>query len=137
MNVLNKIILLLSLIITSVLNFGFYQQWFGQKQYYDIREMSLFGSHIRYGILIALGFGISLYMLYSKKSILPAFVWILILIWFGFYCFYSQILSGVLSFLIILVVFFLYITFKYSKYIPIFIGGLIILFIYGFWSHAR
>ena len=123
--------LLLSLIITSVLNFGFYQQWFGTKQYYDIREMSLFGSHIRYGILIALGFGISLYMLYSKKSTVPAFVWILLLSWFGFYCFYSQILSGVLSLMIILVVFIVFITFKYSKYIPIFIGGSIILFIYG------
>ena len=123
--------LLLSLIITSVLNFGFYQQWFGAKHYSDIREMSLFGSHIRYGILIALGFGISLYMLYSKKSIVPAFFWLLLLIWFGFYSFYSQILSGVLSLMIILAVFVVFITFKYSKYIPIFIGGLIILLVYG------
>ena len=123
--------LIISLIITSVLNFGFYQQWFGAKHYSDIREMSLFGSHIRYGILIALGFGISLYMLYSKKSIVPAFVWLLLLIWFGFYSFYSQILSGVLSLMIILAVFVVFITFKYSKYIPIFIGGLIILLVYG------
>lgn len=72
----------------------------------------------------------TLYVVF-KKSTVPNFVWLLLLIWFGFYCFYSQILSGVLSLMIILVVFFVFITFKYSKYIPIFIGGLIILFIYG------
>ena len=123
--------LILSLIITSILNFGFYQQWFGPKQYRDIREMSLFGSHIRNGILIALGFGIALYMLYSKKSIVPAFFWILLLIWFGFYSFYSQILSGALSLIIVVFVFILFVTFKYSKYIPVIIGALIMLLLYG------
>lgn len=129
--------LLLSLVITSFLNFGFYQQWFGLKQYRDIREMSLFGSHIRYGILIALGFGIALYMLYSKKSIVPKAVWIILLFWFGFYTFYSQILSGVLSLIIVVIVFIFFITFKYSKYIPIFIGSLIVLLLYGLFAFFK
>ena len=129
--------LIISLIITSVLNFGFYQQWFGPKQYSDIREMSLFGSHIRYGILIALGFGISLYMVYSKKSIVPTSVWILLIVWFGFYTLYSQILSGVLSLIIVGIIFILFITFKYSKYIPIFIGTLILLLLYGLFTFIK
>ena len=129
--------LILSLILTSFLNIGFYQQWFGPKHYSDIREMSLFGSHIRYGILIALGSGIALYMLYLKKSIVPSFVWIVLLIWFGFYTFYSQILSGVLSLIAIFVVFFLFITFKYSKFIPLLFGGIISLVIYGLFAFLK
>jgi hypothetical protein len=129
--------LLLSLVITSILNFGFYQQWFGPKQYSDIREMSLFGSHIRYGILIALGFGIALYMVYSKKSIVPNLVWIGLLCWFGFYTFYSQILSGVLSLFVLLIVFILFISFKYNKYISIVIIGLIFLLLYGLFAFFK
>jgi O-antigen ligase len=123
--------LVVSLVFTSILNFGFYQQWFGPKHYSDIREMSLFGSHIRYGILIALGAGIALYMIYSKKSTLVLTIWIPLLIWFGFYTFYSQILSGVLSLIVVLLVFILFISFKYSKWITVVLSGIILLGIYG------
>ena len=123
--------LIVSLLFTSILNFGFYQQWFGPKQYTDIRQMSLFGSHIRYGILIALGTGIALYMIYYKRSIVPSVIWMLLIFWFGFYTFYSQILSGALSLIVILLVFLLYISFKYSKWITVLVGVLTLLSIYG------
>ena len=129
--------LLISLIITSILNFGYYQQWFGPKHYSDIRQMSLFGSHIRYGILIALGVGISLYLLTLKRSIVPLIAFILIIIWFSYYTFYSQILSGVLALLIVLVIFILFIANKFSKYILVIMGGVILLSLFSIINYLK
>jgi len=129
--------LIISLIFTSLLNFGFHKQWFGYKQYTDIRQLSLFGSHIRYGITIALGSGICLYLMFFRKSIIPIFIWAIIFGWFSFYTFYSQILSGILSFVIILIVFILYVTYKYNKYIPVFVVTLTITSIYGMYYYIK
>jgi hypothetical protein len=123
--------LLISLLITSFLNFGYYQQWFGPKQYSDIRQMSLFGSHIRYGILIALGAAILLYFLYYKNTPINKWIWITLFLWFSVYTFYSQILSGALSLIVVFLVFILYISYSYNKYIPLGIGLLLATIIYG------
>jgi hypothetical protein len=89
----------LTLFVTSIINFLSYQHILGNKTYDDIRGMSQFGSHIRYGIQIGFAAGLSFYFIriFSKKWIL---FWILLILWFVFYTYYSQILSGVISLLI-------------------------------------
>ena len=123
--------LLVSLLITSFLNFGYYQQWFGVKNYTDIRQLSLFGSHIRYGILIALGASICVYFIVNKINTKLNWIWIIVLIWFCFYTFYSQVLSGVLSLLIIFFVLLLFYSSKYSKLLPWIFGFVLISGAYG------
>lgn len=101
-------ILLVSLTLSSIINFGYYFNWFGNKSYLDIREMSLFGSHIRYGILIGLGVGICIHLIekIKKYQVLLA----LLIIWFSIYTFYSQVISGGITLLIV----FIFYLFKWS-----------------------
>lgn len=102
-------IFIISLIITSVYNFCSYHQLFGYRNYNDIRGLSLFGSHIRYGILIALGAIISLYFSWRERS--GRTVYLLIFVWFTYYTYYSQIISGSIALLtgmIALIFLFLY-----------------------------
>ena len=86
---------LASLFITSTINFGVYQNWFGDYTYKDIRELSLFSSHVRYAILISMGIAISIHLLINKKF-RPVLV--LLILWLCFYTYFSQIISGLLTF---------------------------------------
>lgn len=116
-----RMILLLfvaTLCVTSLYNFASYQHWIGRKNYEDIRELSLFGSHIRYGILIAVGAGICIHYLSALHN---AKKWILfpVLIWFGYYTFYSQIISGFIAFTVVLIVFIILKAFSRSRVVGI------------------
>lgn len=113
-----------SLVFTSFVNFAFYQQWIGTKEYSDIRGLSLFGSHIRYGILIAMGAAISLFYLWKLESAKKWFL-VPVLIWFCFYTYYSQIISGLLALVLILCAFLLFFGFRKSKRF----GYLVVLFL--------
>ena len=103
-----------TLVFTSLVNFAAYQHWFGTRSYSDIRALSLFGSHIRYGILIAMGATISLYYFWKMETTKK---WILVpvLIWFCFYTYYSQIISGLLALILILCTFLIFVGFRKSK----------------------
>jgi hypothetical protein len=89
----------LTLVVTSIINFLSYQQLFGNRTYDDIRGMSLFGSHIRYGIQIGFAAALSFYFIrvFERKWV---FIWVIFILWFAFYTYYSQILSGVISLII-------------------------------------
>jgi hypothetical protein len=93
------VLYVLTLLATSAINFLSYQHLIGDRTYDDIRGMSLFGSHIRYGIQIGFAAGLSFYFIriFSNKW-MP--LWIVLLLWFAFYTYYSQILSGALALLI-------------------------------------
>ena len=88
-----------TLVITSINNFTVFTFFSDQFHLIDIREMSRFGSHIRYGILI--GFGVAvcyhLSLIFSRFKI----IFILIAFWFAFYTYYSQVLSGITTLLIV------------------------------------
>ncbi len=99
-------LLLTSLLTSSVINFGAFQGWWLNNTYYDIRQLSLFGSHIRYGILIALGILLSFYFMKEKK--ISFFIIIPVIIWFIFYTYYSQVLSGIIAVIIVLTTTFLH-----------------------------
>ena len=103
-----------ALVFTSLVNFASYQHWFGTKIYGDIRALSLFGSHIRYGILIAMGAAISLFYIWKLESAKKWFL-VPVLVWFCFYTYYSQIISGFLALVLILCTFLLFVGFRKSK----------------------
>jgi hypothetical protein len=106
---------LATLSITALVNFSTYFFFKDEFQLVDIRSMSLFESHIRFGILIGLGAGVTLYFMQKKQ--LNIYLVLILLSWFGFYSYYSQVLSGILSFLICL---FVFSALQFNKYRPIF-----------------
>ncbi|MFT5859199.1 MAG: hypothetical protein ACI865_001299 [Flavobacteriaceae bacterium] len=97
---------MLPLLFTSLLNFGYYQHWFGDKNYNDIRGMSQFGSHIRYGLLISMGAAIALDSIRRYRKLTIPFL--LLLVWFSFYTMYSQVISGIITFSAVVGVYLLY-----------------------------
>lgn len=92
---------ILTLVITAFINAVAYQFFSESLHLIDIRDMSLFGSHIRYGILIGIGLAFCLEQIYkgSKYRNLFALASLLFII----YTFYSQVLSGIISVGIVLV----------------------------------
>jgi hypothetical protein len=101
---------IVSLLITSLINFS--QSYFGE-QVKNYREISLFGSHIRYALLVNFAVFISLFTLIKKK--LPRLVGGVLLIWFVYYIFYSQVSSGILLLVILSVTSGLYFIFTLRK----------------------
>ena len=90
---------LISLLVTSLINFLSYNGLIGNHTYDDIRGMSLFGSHIRYGIVIALGTSFCIYQQVQAKKLL--WMYLIIVSWFIFYTYYSEILTGALSMIMV------------------------------------
>jgi hypothetical protein len=87
---------LATLVLSSAINEVVYHFFPSAFHLIDIRDMSLFGSHIRYGILIGFGLGfcierIRLHWIYGVLSL-----------WFLYYTFDSQVLSGLITVAIVL-----------------------------------
>jgi hypothetical protein len=124
-NLFNLLLLgyIATLVITSIINFIVYRFFSDQFNLIDIREMSRFGSHIRFGILI--GFGVA--VCYQLKMAFPKYKWILfsVAIWFAFYTYYSQVLSGIIALLIVVFGLLIWKLYQHKKY---FLIGVILLF---------
>jgi len=118
------LIFVLALFTTSLVNFICYQFFQAKINYIDIRDLSLFGSHIRFGILIALGV-LANYSLWNLRSKFRWF-WILSLFWFVFYTYYSQVLSGVISIAVVVFVLLIWELYQRRKWMII-IGTLLLL----------
>ena len=97
------LLLILSLLVTSVINFCHYQFLLNTHLAKDIRELSLFGSHIRYGVLLSFGIGICLFLSREFKRFSVGLI--CCAAWFIFYTYYSQVLSGLLSLLIVFILY--------------------------------
>lgn len=89
------IVFIISLIVTSILNCALYYNWIGNTSHMDIREMSHFGSHIRYSILIVLGIAICFYLYLKSKKY--AAIYLAVIVWFLYYTFISEVLTGLIS----------------------------------------
>lgn len=89
--------------ISSLVNFTAFYFFREELNLVDIRSMSLFESHIRFGILIGLGTGVTLYFIKGKPK--NFYLLISLISWFGFYSYYSQVLSGIISFIIFLFIY--------------------------------
>ena len=95
-----------ALIITSVINTSYFFWLSDNSEHKDLRELSLFNSHIRYAIMIALAIPL-LYQFntaYKKRKVLFTFL----VIWFLFYTYVSQVLTGVISLCAILLAYLIY-----------------------------
>jgi hypothetical protein len=102
-----------SLIFTSFYNYFSYIGIIQNYKYNDIRGLSLFGSHIRYGILIAVGAMLSLYLFFSQEK--KKWLYVTLFAWFAFYTFYSQIISGALAFGIGIIAYMLFYIYQYKR----------------------
>jgi O-antigen ligase len=98
-------LLLLTICFISLINVLTYFQFFGFREYTDMRQLSLFGSHIRFSLLIAFGIALSLFYVDKTKK----YAFLLVVVYLVFYTLLSQVLSGLIA---ILVVFFAFGIFK-------------------------
>lgn len=90
-----------TLVITASINLIAYHFFAEKLNLIDIRDMSLFGSHIRYGILMGIGLAFCLERLYQGAKYRNGFIFIAL--FFLMYTFYSQVLSGIISVAIVLI----------------------------------
>jgi len=86
---------LAALFVTSFINMGSYQHWWGNKVYDDIRGLSLFGSHIRYSLMIVMG--IVLCVEWIRQRLPYRLIPVILIGWWLWYANFSQILSGYLA----------------------------------------
>jgi len=101
-NQLKNLLLLLfvaSIAVSSLINFVVYQYALSHDAIYDIRQMSLVGSHIRYGIIVAFGIGVCAN--YYSRLEKYKFLNLVLITWLVFYTYYSQVLAGLISLFII------------------------------------
>lgn len=99
-----------ALFITSLINFSV-SSFAGELQ--DYRDISLFGSHIRYALLVNFAFFIIVFALIKKK--LSKIVGGILLLWFAYYIFYSQVSSGIFLLVILTLTSGLYFVFTLRK----------------------
>jgi len=104
-----------SLTFTSLINYLSYTGIIFQFEYDDIRGMSLFTSHVRFGLLISFGVAVVFYNLHLYKK--HRLIFTAIAIWFCYYTYYSQVLSGVITLLGIIFITLFLIIWKHNKLI--------------------
>ena len=95
-----------ALIVTSIINTSNFFLLSDEGDYKDLRELSLFNSHIRYAIMIALA--IPLLYEFNAVSKKKKGLFAIIAIWFLFYTYISQVLTGVISLCAILLAYVIY-----------------------------
>jgi hypothetical protein len=89
---------LVSLTVTTIINFFYYKN----SPLKDIRQMSMFISHIRLGMLLCLGIFLAFYEVIKKR--MKAFIVLPILVWLLYYLYLSQVLIAYLIFVVLLYV---------------------------------
>lgn len=104
---------LASLLVTSLFNVVYFHLNVDTSSAGDIRGLSRFASHIRYGLLIALGFGICIWFQLQNKKIIP--VYFLLAAWLAFYTIYSQVLSGTFALLLVAFTIVFYLLYKWKR----------------------
>ena len=90
------------LLITSMINFIYMLN----NVVEDYRDFSLFGSHIRYSLLIVTGILISIYFLINNRKLW--FIYLALTIWFLYYTLISQVLSGYIALFFLFIAFFIF-----------------------------
>ena len=130
-NYINLILasILLSTVTLSLINFFSYHTFFSGETQFNFREMSLFTSHIRFGIIISMVVGIALHFI--RKSTGNKLAFVLVIIWLTFYTIYSQVISGWISLLLVFSIYGIYVLRRKYKWILLTSFGLFsVLFIF-------
>jgi hypothetical protein len=123
---------ILTLVITASINLISYHFFAVELNLIDIRDMSLFGSHIRYGILIGIGFALCLERIHQGVKFRKGYI--LSALFFLVYTFYSQVLSGVIAVGIVVVGLLFFILWNRRQFMILMSS--LILFIFGFTALA-
>ena len=103
-----------SLLLTSLYNWLSFNHIIGSHVYDDIRGLSLFASHIRYGMLICIGIAVCIYLYLSQKKWMLGYG--ILILWFCYYTIYSQILSAYLSFGVLLIAIVFVLLWRWKKW---------------------
>jgi hypothetical protein len=103
----------------------------------SFRDISLFGSHIRYGLLIVMGVVISIYYLIIQPKLF--FIWIPLALWFIYYTSIGQVLAGYIAIVFAVIAMLVYIIRKFNRPIARWVsyGLLISLILFGAFSLSR
>ncbi len=117
---------LTSVLLISLVNGYHYSRMTNLEISANFREISVFGSHIRFSILVIIGLLIAGYFFFTEKKF--RLVFLLIGLWFLMYTYFSQVLSGPLS--VVAMLFFMVIYWVWQKKILRYalIAGCIALF---------
>ena len=95
-------VLMLAIVVVICLNVAHYVVLIQNNLALDIRQLSWFGSHIRFGILVSFS-GILAFYLWKKKF-LPTLLFVAYLFLIGIYTLYSQTFSAILSASIVILI---------------------------------
>ncbi len=120
---------LTSLTVISAFNFISYYSW-RKIAYDDIRNLSFFISHIRFGLMIIFGLVLSIFWLKSaelKYKTIP----IVLIIWFLTYTYFSEVFSSYLALVGMLLVSLFY-QIKFSSKKRIYLILLSVIFLFSF-----
>lgn len=121
--------LLASLVITSIANLFLY--YFAEDKISDMRYLSQFGSHIRYGVLIVFGAFISLYFAFKEKN-KSKWMYLLLFLYFSFYTLFSQVITAYFNYSILLIFIIILLTFKLKnlalKWVIVSLIGVFVVF---------
>lgn len=125
---------LASLLITSVINWLNMSYSNNTGEVVDFRDVSLFGSHIRYGLLIVMGVVISLYYVMKQPKLF--FIWIPLVSWFTYYTAIGQVLGGYIAFVFVIIAIVVYFIRKFKTRLKRGVGFtlLIVLVVLGSFS---
>jgi len=105
---------LASLFVTSLFNVLYFNNVIGDFVSDDIRGLSRFASHIRYALLIALGFGISIWLQFLNRRFNIAYT--ILALWFSSYTIYSQVLSGTIAYISIVALGLFYLLYSWKRW---------------------
>ncbi|MBI2258488.1 MAG: O-antigen ligase family protein [Flavobacteriia bacterium] len=113
------------LFLSSLINFIHYFVYTSQT---DFREMSIFLSHIRFGLMMSIGVSVSIYLMFFNEKKHRIF-FIFLILWFLIYIYFSEVISAYISILISAVFYFCYyLHTKWNKKIVLlFLGFLLVL----------
>lgn len=110
-----------AVVITSVINFAAYQNWFGGIEVVQFRDMSLFTSHVRYSLLVVVAIAIAYQQIIHRRFVYFSAV---IILWLGFYTLYSQVIAGFIALVATLFVVMFYHFYPKRKVILYMMSGL-------------
>ncbi len=108
---------LASLVFTSLFSVIHFYVW--NYEHIEIRNMSFFISHIRFGLFITMGIIICIYFVfYTPQTLKQKIVWMLIGLWLLAYLFISQNLTGLIILGVLLAIIILKNSFNKALSIP-------------------
>jgi hypothetical protein len=128
---------LVSLLITSIINWLNMSTISNTGEIVSFRDVSLFGSHIRYGLLIVMGIVTSIYFFIKEPRLF--FIWIPLTLWFVYYTAIGQVLGGYIALIFAFIAFIIYSIRKFKNPITkrVSLVVMLLLIVFGVFSITK